>query len=34
MLEIIKKPNKNGDIVNRYEKTYVKYTHCEFHPMM
>jgi DNA-directed RNA polymerase beta subunit len=23
-----------GNPVNRYEKTYVKYTHCEFHPMM
>ena len=23
-----------GDKVNRYGKVYVKYTHCEFHPMM
>lgn len=23
-----------GNIVNRYDKVYVKYTHCEFHPMM
>lgn len=35
MLTIIKNPNKNGDIVNRYNDTvYIKYTHCEFHPMM
>jgi len=23
-----------GNPVNRYDKVYVKYTHCEFHPMM
>jgi len=23
-----------GNPINRYDKTYVKYTHCEFHPMM
>ena len=34
MMTLINNPNKNSDIVNRYEKTYVKYTHCEFHPMM
>jgi DNA-directed RNA polymerase II subunit RPB2 len=23
-----------GNIINRYDKVYVKYTHCEFHPSM
>ena len=23
-----------GNIINRYDKVYVKYTHCEFHPTM
>ncbi len=35
MNTIIKKPNINGSIINRYDETvYVKYTHCELHPML
>lgn len=30
----ISNPNLRGDSVNRYEKVYKKYTHCEFHPML
>ncbi len=35
MMELtIKKPNENGDPINRYLKTYKRFTHCEFHPTM
>ena len=31
----IKNPNPSGDKINRYNNTlYLKYTHCEFHPVM
>lgn len=35
MNKIIDNPDMNGNIVNRYDDTiYVKYTHCELHPML
>ena len=35
MNTIIKNPNINGSVINRYDNTvYVKYTHCELHPML
>ena len=35
MLKDIKNPNPSGDKINRYNDTlYLRYTHCEFHPVM
>ena len=32
--DIIPSEGGRGNPANRYDKVYVKYTHCEFHPMM
>lgn len=35
MAKDIKNPNLSGDKINRYNDTlYLRYTHCEFHPVM
>jgi DNA-directed RNA polymerase II subunit RPB2 len=34
MNEIIKNPNEFGDKINRYEKVFKRYTHCELHPFL
>jgi len=31
---IIPSDGGRGNIINRYDKVYVKYTHCEFHPIL
>jgi DNA-directed RNA polymerase II subunit RPB2 len=33
-LDINTSEGGNGNIINRYDKVYVKYSHCEFHPMV
>lgn len=32
--EALDNPNERGDLVNRYNKLYKRYTHCEIHPML